>query len=97
MPKATPSKKTTKSTSKAATRKQTKWNKDHNVKLLALFDNNIIDPNNLNTSTIHQVLGDHFPGRSYSSFYQVYKRKAREYNIAKTKHSTRKEIGKNKE
>ena len=83
MPKATPSKKTTKSTSKAATRKQTKWNKDHNVKLLALFDNNIIDPNNLNTSTIHQVLGDHFPGRSYSSFYQVYKRKDREYNLQK--------------
>ena len=97
MPKATRSKKTTRSTSKAATRKQTKWNKDHNVKLLALFDNDIIDSNDLNTSTIHQVLDDHFPGRSYNSFYQVYNRKAREYTIAKTKHSTRKEIGKNKE
>ena len=62
MPKAATSKKTAKSTSKAATRKQTKWNKDHNVKLLALFDNDIIDLNNLNTSTIHQVLNNHFQG-----------------------------------
>ena len=70
-----------------------KWGKEHERKLKALFDSGIIDPTDLNSKTIHKIIDNHFPGRSYKSFSGLYKGKARKYNIAQAKFGTRK--GKN--
>ena len=70
-----------------------KWNEENDKKLRILIDNIIHDPLDLNSETIHIVVGDHFPGQSYRSFSVLYKRKAREYNVALSKFGTRK--GKN--
>lgn len=70
-----------------------KWNEENDKKLRILIDNIIHDPLDLNSETIHRVIGNHFPGRSYKCFSVLYKMKARLYSIALSKFGTRK--GKN--
>ena len=85
-----PKKKNSTAKKNTPTKNQTaNWNQSDDKKLKALFDNNILCPIDLNSATIHEVIGDHFPKRSYKSFLVLYKRKAREYNVAISKFGVR--------
>ena len=56
--------------------KSAKWNEENDKKLRILIDNIIHDPLDLKSETIHRVIGNHFPGRSYKCFSVLYKMKA---------------------
>ena len=61
-----PKKKTSNVRKNTITRNESaKWNKENDKKLRILVDNSILDPLDLNSETIHKVIIDHFPGRSY--------------------------------
>ena len=70
------------------------WNKSDDKKLKALFLKQVrkggIDPQDLDSKTIHQVIANHWPDRKYKTFAPLYKRKARQYNIGQSKSGARK-------
>ena len=64
-----PKKKTSNVKKNTITRNESaKWNKENDKKLRILVDNSILDPLDLNSETIHRVIGDCLPGQSYKSF-----------------------------
>ena len=74
---------------KSINAKPGKWDKVEDAKLKLLFDNGSLDPKDLNSKTIHNIIDNHWPTRPYNSFAQLYKNKARQYCVNKTKAGSR--------
>lgn len=78
--------------------KEKKWSKEDDTKLLSLFDKYFrdpranttgADPRDLGQKNIQRVLDDHWPGRKYRNFSQVFRNKARQYLVNKSKEGAR--------
>ena len=70
------------------------WGKEHDRKLLELFDRRTnrgkVSTEDLSKKYIESVLKKHFPGRSYASFSPLFRKKARKYNLDKALEGERK-------
>tara|TARA_B100000780_G_scaffold251616_1_gene198338 strand:+ start:47 stop:328 length:282 start_codon:yes stop_codon:yes gene_type:complete len=70
------------------------WGKEHDRKLLELFDRRTnrgkVSTEDLSKKYIESVLKKHFPGRSYKSFSPLFRKKARKYNLDKALEGERK-------
>ena len=66
------------------------WNEYDTAKLLKLFQTGAVDLKDISSTSIHDVINQYFPGRPYSSFSQLYKRKIHQFNIEQTKFGSRK-------
>ena len=72
---------------KTGKKKSTVWGKDQDNKLRQLFDEPAsrggIDPKDKTKATLEKHITNHFPGRSYHSFRQVFRRKSQHYLLGK--------------
>ena len=65
--------------------KSNKWTKKEDQQLSELFrkgfKNHGLNPRDLSAKAVHHAQEKFFPGRTYKSFSQLYRRKARAYNL----------------
>lgn len=77
----------------AMSQRSKKWSKEHDALLLSLFQKQPskggILASDTSKNTIKAIINKHFPDRQYSSFSQLFRRKAREFLINQTLAGTR--------
>ena len=67
-------------------KKAKQWGAPDDAKIYSLLKQTKggIDPNDLSVDYIKQVIVNHFPHRTYTNFAQLYRKKVRKYNVAKS-------------
>ena len=74
--------------------KHPSWNSTDDKKLKALFNKEVrrggVSPHDLNSETVRATQEEHWPTREYRGFNVLFKKKARQFNIAREKEGSRK-------